>query len=186
MFCWSNITRHLSTVLIFVPITRNSLTLDRKNQTALIDISCAWNPKYVHYAKLPLPKCALHSLPPFFEILPTSTPPSHRTRGVLISGDHEHVQWIKLVGDTNPPLVLYGGKNFRYTSIGVEFPALVSDARAIRHVVWQDLNDLPLLCGLVSANMSSLGRRMNHCPALLRETLRSFQSESWDGLVIST
>jgi hypothetical protein len=52
----------------------------------------------------------------------------------------------------------FRGKISDTPSIGVEFPALVSDTMAIRHVPWQDLNDLLLLRGLVRAKTSGSGK----------------------------
>jgi hypothetical protein len=151
LFCWSNITRHLLIILTFLSIIRNNGARDRTKTPSRIQ-SC-WTPPlsifYVLVIRNTLcgvnhtKKCT--SLPPSTKYFPLITPihnPQFYVCGILISGDHVHVQWIKLAGVVNPFILL--GKKSDTSPLVLSFSALVSDTLAIRHWVWQDLNELLL------------------------------------------
>ena len=108
----------------------------------------------MHYAALTAVKRALQrrTLPKYFPLLISQ----FYVCGILISWARAHVLRIKLVwrGNHPSPLPLLQGEKISDTSpLVLSFSALVSDTLAIRHGLWQDLNELSRRCGLLSRDV---------------------------------
>jgi hypothetical protein len=93
--------------LSYPSIRRNSLTNDRNKHTPSLSILYMREIRNTLCGVTNTQKSTSES--PHFEIFPlnpTSHTPQFYVSGILISRDHVHVKWIKLVGGCSPPLFL--------------------------------------------------------------------------------